>query len=122
MAEKQSLVIEANTREINGKQVRGLRAEGLIHDIQRDNVSDLVSHIDFYQVKMTEKLTATIPLKFVGVPSAVKELGGTLMHPMSEVEVESLPADLPHEIEVDVSGLSGFDQVVRVSDLKVDRS
>ena len=170
MTDKQQLVIEANTREINGKQVRGLRAEGfipavlyghgvptkqltvakkdfdkiyrvagestivllkvgpetavnvLIHEIQRDNVSDLISHIDFYQVKMTEKLTATVPLKFIGVPSAVKELGGTLMHPMSEVEVKSLPADLPHEIEVDVSGLSGFDQVVRVSDLKVDRS
>ncbi len=71
---------------------------------------------------MTEKLTATVPLKFVGETPAVKEQGGTLVHPISEVEVESLPLDLPHEIEVDVSALKTFEDVIRVQDLKVDRS
>ena len=94
----------------------------LIHDIQRHVTKDNITHIDFYQVKMTEKLTATVPLKFTGASSAVKELGGIMVHALSEVEVKSLPADLPHEIEVDVSGISNFEDVIRVADLKVDRS
>jgi large subunit ribosomal protein L25 len=94
----------------------------LIQDVQRDNVLDKIVHVDFYQVKMTEKLKAHVPIKFVGESPAVKALGGTLVHNISEVEVESLPGDLPHEIEVDVSILNTFDDDIRVKDLKVDRS
>lgn len=94
----------------------------LIHDIQKHGTDESITHVDFYQVSMTEKLKAKVPLKFLGIAPAVKELGGTLVHPVSEVEVESLPADLPHEIEVDVSSLKTFEDVVRVSDLNVDKS
>lgn len=94
----------------------------LIQDVQRHGTEDTITHIDFYQVSMTEKLKATVPLVFVGESPAVKALGGTLVHVFSEVEVESLPADLPHEIQVDISNLATFDDAIRIKDLNVDHS
>lgn len=94
----------------------------LIQDVQRHGTEDTITHIDFYQVSMTEKLKATVPLVFVGESPAVKALGGTLVHVFSEVEVESLPADLPHEIQVDISKLTNFDDAIRIKDLDVDHS
>jgi len=121
-------IFEKIYREAGESTIVGLKINGsdtvnvLIHDTQAHGTKDYITHVDFYKVNMTEKLTATVPLKFIGEPPAVKALGGTLVHPISEVEVESLPGDLPHEIEVDVSGLVTFDIVIRISDLKVDRS
>lgn len=94
----------------------------LIQDVQRHNTLDQITHVDFYQVNMNEKLKAKVPLVFVGESQAVKAQGGTLVHVFSEVEVESLPADLPHEIQVDISGLNAFEDVVRIKDLNVDHS
>ncbi len=91
----------------------------LIHDVQRHYLNNQPIHVDFYEVKMTERLTATVVLEFVGESKAVRELGGTLVKVLSEIEVECLPGDLPHNIEVDVSGLTAFDQAILVKDLKV---
>jgi large subunit ribosomal protein L25 len=46
-------------------------------------------------------------------------LGGTLVKNITEVEVECLPADLPHNIPVDVEVLKTFDDQITVADLKV---
>ena len=91
----------------------------LIHDIETDPVKDKIIHADLLQIKMNEKITATVPLKFVGDSAAVIDLQGSLLTQKSEVEVECFPADLPHEIEVDISVLSDFDADIHVSDLKV---
>jgi large subunit ribosomal protein L25 len=91
----------------------------LIHDVQKHYLTSAPIHVDFYEVKMTERLTATVALEFVGEADAVKVLGGTLVKVLSEVEVESLPADLPHNIEVDISVLKTFADTLSVKDLKV---
>src|SRR6185295_5160275 len=75
--------------------------------------------VDFYAVDMTEKIKVHIPLVFSGESEAVKALGGTLLKNISEVEVECLPGDLPHTIEVDISPLNSFEVAIRISDLKV---
>ncbi|RLI18237.1 50S ribosomal protein L25, partial [Candidatus Bathyarchaeota archaeon] len=49
----------------------------------------------------------------------VKELGGTLVKNISEIEIKALPQDLPHEIEVNVEGLKTFDDAILVKDLNV---
>jgi large subunit ribosomal protein L25 len=99
--------------------VDGKATPVLIHDVQNHYLTDQPIHIDFYAVNMTEKLTATVPLHFVGESQAVKALGGTSAKNLSEVEVECLPADLPSHIEVDISVLNTFEDAIRVSDLKV---
>lgn len=91
----------------------------LVQDIQFDPLSGSATHIDFYEVSMTEKLTTMVPLHFVGDSVAVIELSGTLTTNTAEVEVECLPADLPHEIEVDISVLTDFEAVIHISDLKI---
>lgn len=91
----------------------------LIKNIQADSVTGQPLHVDFHQVDLREKITATVPLVIVGEAAAVKDKKGLLLTTLSEVEVEALPTDLPENIEVDVSGLSEVDQEVKVADLKI---
>lgn len=91
----------------------------LIKDVQHHPVTDKNLHADFYKIKMDEEITTTIPLNFVGIAPAVKELEGNLITNKDEVEVKCLPADLIHEIEVDISVLQTFDDAIHIRDLKV---
>ena len=72
----------------------------LIHGIQRHYLTHRPIHADFYEVSMTEKLTAAVALEFTGESKVVKEQGGVLVKVLTEVNVECLPADLPHSIQV----------------------
>jgi large subunit ribosomal protein L25 len=91
----------------------------LVQDIQFDALSGKPVHLDFYEVSMTEKLTTMVPLRFVGDSVAVIDLSGSLTTNKDEIEVECLPGDLPHEIEVDISVLSDFEATIHISDLKL---
>ena len=90
----------------------------LIQDVQLDNLSYRPMHADFYQVSMTEKLKANVVIEFVGESPAVKTLGGVLFKQISEIQVECLPADLPHNVVVDISSLKTFADSIYVKDLK----
>jgi large subunit ribosomal protein L25 len=78
----------------------------VLKDIQRHVYKPKILHMDFLRISTTEKLTMTIPLRFIGGDQApgVKE-GGMLSHIMNEIEIKCLPADLPRFIEVDVSNM-----------------
>lgn len=89
----------------------------LVYDIQKDPLTEAFTHVDFYQVDMTEKLTTEIPLKFVGESRAMKELAGILVKSVNELNVRCLPGDLVHEIEVDISPLVTFDDAIKISDI-----
>jgi large subunit ribosomal protein L25 len=91
----------------------------LIHDVQIDPVTKKIIHVDFWKVRMTEKIEAEIVLKFVGEAEAVKGLGGILVKNLDSLKVKCLPQDLVHEIEVDISPLKTFDDVIHVKDLKI---
>ena len=100
--------------EIEGKKEKFLV---LIHDFQKDPLKGNFIHIDFYQPALDEETEATVPLEFIGEARAVKELSGTLVKNISEVEVKALPQNLPHEIKVDISCLKTFDDTVLIKDL-----
>lgn len=91
----------------------------LIHRVDRDGVTGYVIHADLYEVKMTEKITAKVPLVFIGDSKAVREMDGMLITNKNEVEVECLPGDLIHEIEVSIEVLDDFEKAIHVSDLRV---
>lgn len=97
----------------------GKAANVIIADIQQDPITNRFTHADFFQVRMDEKIEAAIPLEFQGEAPAVKELGGIFLRTVEAVEVECLPADLPHSIEVDITILKTFDDHIKLSDLKV---
>jgi large subunit ribosomal protein L25 len=93
----------------------------LAREIQRDIIRHNILHVDFYEVVMTEKITAEIPLVLTGEAPAV-EVGGILVHGLNTVEVQCFPADLPSALEVDLSPLAEFNDLVAVADLQVPSS
>lgn len=90
----------------------------LIHNVQYNHITRLPLHADFYQVNLKEKITTMVPLVIVGEPKAVSEKLGILLQPLSEVEVEALPEELPENIEVNVENLASVDEQITVGDLK----
>lgn len=112
---------KAGTNTLVSLKLNSDKKQVLIYDYQQDPVSDRFIHVDFYAVKMDEKIEATIPLKFVGIAGAVKDKGGVLVKNMEDVKVKCLPVDLPHEIEVDLSALNTFEDRIRISDLKIGK-
>jgi large subunit ribosomal protein L25 len=91
----------------------------LIHHVQFQPVSEQPIHADFYQVDLKVKVTTEVPIELIGESPAVKEKLGILIQPLTEVEVEALPADLPDKLELDISGLKKVDEAVTVADLKM---
>lgn len=91
----------------------------LIHDIQTHPVSDKILHIDFLRVNLKQPIKAQVVLEFINESPAVKELDGILVRSMTELEVEALPLDLPHEIKVDISKLKTFDDIIKIADLEI---
>jgi large subunit ribosomal protein L25 len=94
-------------------------AKVLIRDVQRSPMTGEPLHVDFYQVRMTEKLKAEVPLVFVGEAPALKLKNVSLLHAMNTLQIEALPDDLPHNIEVNVSVLELPDQAIHVKDIVV---
>jgi len=91
----------------------------LIHEVQRDPLTDKFIHVDFYQAPLGEEIEAKVPLVFEGETPAVKELGGTLIKNISELEVKALPQNLPKEIKINVESLITFEDTISIKDLKV---
>lgn len=94
----------------------------LIHDLQHDAMTGATLHVDFYAVRMDEKITIAVPLEFIHEAPAVKEKQGVLIKAMHEIKVEALPGDLPHSIVVDLASLTDIDASVYVRNLSVPKN
>jgi large subunit ribosomal protein L25 len=88
-----------------------------IREIQREPCSGELLHVDFYQVKSTEKIRVDVPIILIGEAPAMKEKGRTLTHSLTSLSVESLPDKLPPQIEVDLSVLEEVEQAIFVRDI-----
>jgi len=98
---------------------QGIEADVLIHDVDLDPVTDVPIHVDFYAIEKGKKLSVDVPLEFIGVAGAVKDLGAVLVKVMHTIEIEALPKDLPHKLEADISVLVTFDSVLTAKDIKL---
>ncbi|MEK7077201.1 MAG: 50S ribosomal protein L25 [Patescibacteria group bacterium] len=112
---------EAGESSVISLMVNGAEHPVLIHDVERDFLSGKVCHVDFYAVRMDEKIKTHIPIEFTGEAPAVKEKGGFLNKALSEVEVEALPGDLPHNFVLLLDSLAELDQSLYVRDIAVPR-
>lgn len=84
--------------------VSGEEHEVLVKTFQENLMTDVISHVDFFEVVRGQKLHAFVSLSFEGTPIGCKK-GGILDVILHEVEVECLPKDLPSDIKVDVSAI-----------------
>ncbi len=73
-------------------------------------------HADFYRVNMDRRIKVTVPVVIKGEPRGVKLEGGVLDFVHREIELESLPAEIPNSIEVDVSNL-GLNDAIHLRDV-----
>jgi large subunit ribosomal protein L25 len=89
----------------------------LIHEIQKDYVTDQITHVDFFQASLTEEVEVSVPLVFEGTSIAVKDLGGTLVKNIDELEVKALAQKLPHEIRVSIDKLNTFEDRILAKDI-----
>ena len=93
--------------------------EVLIHDVDIHPLSGEARHADFYVIEKGKKVEVAVPLVFVGVSPAVKDKGAILVKVRREIDIEAAPRDLPHEINVDISKLVEFSDVVKAKDLSL---
>lgn len=89
----------------------------IVQDTQFDPVRDTIIHVDFRKVDLLKKIRTEVPVRFVDVAPAVKDLGGTLMHAIGSVEIECLPDKLVKEIVISIAPLATFDDALRVRDV-----
>jgi len=93
--------------------------DAIIHDVQFDPIKDEPVHVDFYIVDKNKAIEVEVPLDFVGVSPAVKDLGGTLVKVLHAIEIEALPKDLPHSLTVDISGLAQIDDHIMAKNISL---
>jgi len=108
---------EAGESSVIKLKADGKEHDALIHEVDLDPVSGRVRHADFYIIEKGKKVSVRVPLEFVGTAPALKELGGTLVKVLHDLEIEAEAANLPHEIMVDVSTLVDFEARVCVKDI-----
>ncbi len=97
----------------------GKKHQVLIHDVQVHPVTGDFQHVDFFAIVASEKLHVTVPVKLVGTSPAARD-GAIIEHILQDIEVKCLPADIPAEIEVDISKLEKAGDIIHVSDLPID--
>lgn len=119
--EFEKIFLQAGETNLINLDIDGKVAKVLVKDIQKDPVKDFVTHVDFYEVNMKEKVTADVPLKFVGESKAVKELGGILIKEVHEIKVECLPGDLVDHLVVDITILETLDGIIKIGDIKLPK-
>jgi large subunit ribosomal protein L25 len=95
----------------------GIEVESLIHDMDLHPVTGKPFHVDFYVFEKGKKIKVDVPLDFIGTSPAIKDLGGSLIKVLHTIEIEALPKDLPHKIEVNISGLVDFKSVIVAKDI-----
>jgi len=90
----------------------------LITSVQKHPLTRSFIHVDFRKIDLSKKIEASVPVVTVGVSEAVSQKGGVLLVQSDTLLIEALPESIPHEIEVDISGIKEIGQEIKVSDLK----
>ena len=91
----------------------------LLQEVQHHPVSGKIIHVDFHEISMTKKLRLEIPIKLVGEPVGVSQLGGVMEYLIRAVQVECLPTDIMEHIDIDVTKLTVGDRLT-VVDIVLD--
>lgn len=115
----QRIIEQAGTTRLVALKIEGDKSPKsvFIREIQKDAINGQLLHVDFYQIRKTEKMKADIPLAFVGEAPAMHLKGRILAQELSSISVECLPDRLPPQIEIDLSSLEELDQAIHVSDI-----
>jgi large subunit ribosomal protein L25 len=109
------------TSIVNVKLDGGRGISAIIKGVQRNPLTGKPLHVDFFLVDLKQEMEVDIPLVFHGEAPAIELTGGSLFTNLDHIRVKALPTDLPHQIDVDVSGLVNLDLSIHVRDLSLNR-
>lgn len=112
------LLSKASNTSLVNLQVEDQTISVLVRDVQRHPVrQDVVLHIDFYAVDVNNTIKTYLPVVVPNIDLESKRLAAKIFQPINRLEVESLPADIPAQITVDLSILRRAGQNLSVGDL-----
>jgi len=116
-----NLVAHAGKTRLINLEVDGEKSKSVfVREIQRDVITRELLHIDFYQVKRTEKIAVDVPIVLVGEAPALKFKGRMLVHGINSLSVECLPTNVPPQIDIDITQLEEVEQAIHVKDIVLD--
>jgi large subunit ribosomal protein L25 len=97
--------------------LEGKEHSALVREKQRDYIKNVLIHVDFQTVSLTEKLRTEVRIELVGESPAVKDMNALVVSGIDEVEVECFPQDLPEHITVDISKLVNIGDAIYLKDI-----
>jgi len=121
-AELQRLITQGGTTRLIDLKIEAEKRPRsvFIREIQRDVLNGQLLHVDFYQIKKTEKITADIPIVLLGEAPATRSRENIIYQELTQLGVECLPENLPPQIEIDLSSLEEANQAIYVRDIILD--
>ena len=120
--ELKQIITHAGTTRLVTLKIKGDKDSKnvFIKEIQRDPFGKELFHVDFYQVKMGEKMQVAVPIVLVGESPALKGKGRMMSHGITELSIECTPDKVPPQIEVDITVLEEVEQSIHVKDIIID--
>lgn len=107
----QIFVLKSDKPEVNGARV-------VVKEVQKEFVKNKILHVDLYKLDDAQKVNVSVPLKIVGEAPGVKIEGGVLVEAARKITVKCLPANIPSQLEVDISNLA-VGKRVKTGDLQM---
>lgn len=106
------------TRLVSLKLSRAKKPRNVVvREIQRNPLTGELLHVDFYQVRMAEKIKVEVPILLVGEAPALRTKGNMLLQELNSLTVECLPDRIPTSIALELSFLTEADQAIQVKDI-----
>ncbi len=99
--------------------LEGKEHAALVREKQRDYLRNILKHVDFQIVSLTEKIRAKVAIVLSGISPAVKDYNGVIISEMDSIEVEALPQDLPEKITLDISQLKKIGDHFSIKDIVI---
>jgi large subunit ribosomal protein L25 len=98
-------------------KVDGKTTTVVAREVQRDPVRRDILYVDFVAVDKDTRLSAEVPIHFVGESPAVDAFNGVILTGATSITVNSLATQIPEFIEVDLSTLTKIGDSISVADL-----
>ena len=113
---RETLVTDAGLNVLIDLDIDGDVALCMVKELQRHPIRGDVLHVDFLRVSRDAAITVEVPIVLEGEAELVSREGGTVDHVLFALLLSAKPADIPNEIQVDISALE-MGQAIRVADL-----
>ncbi|MEZ5243626.1 MAG: 50S ribosomal protein L25 [Acidimicrobiales bacterium] len=105
------LTTDAGTNAVITLEIDGAQQLSIVRDIQRHPVRRDVIHVDFLRVTADQQIEAEVPIVLVGEALEVTRANGMVDQTLYHLTVSAKPAEVPDEIEVDISEMTLGDSI-----------